>query len=108
VLESTFGSIEEFKRDSTQMDFPVGWVAMDSWATSTRIREVHAPVLLLHGTSDDFVRPEFSKLVYDNANEPKRLILVEGATHGRVPEVLGDGVYVSTITEWVNSRIPAR
>jgi fermentation-respiration switch protein FrsA (DUF1100 family) len=106
LLESTFGSIEEFKSDSTGMDFPAGWVAKDSWATSTRIRNVHVPVLLLHGTADDFVRPEFSKLVYENANEPKRLILVDGATHGRVPEVMGEA-YVSTVTEWVNSAIPA-
>jgi hypothetical protein len=107
VLESTFGSIEEFTRDSTQMDFPAGWVAGDSWATSTRIRNVHAAVLLLHGVNDDFVRPEFSMRVYENANEPKRLLLVDGARHGDIAEVMGEAAYASTITEWVDSRLPA-
>jgi hypothetical protein len=106
VLESTFGSIEEFKRDSTGMDFPAGWVAEDRWDTSTRIRSIHVPLLLLHGTADDFVRPEFSKLVYDNAHEPKKLVLVEGGTHGRLPEQMGDA-YVPTVSDWVNSGIEA-
>ncbi len=107
VLESTFGSIEEFARDSTQMDLPAGWVAEDSWATSTRIRNVHAPVLLLHGGSDDFVRPEFSMRVYENANEPKRLLVVEGARHGNIAEEMGEAAYASTITAWVDARLPA-
>jgi len=91
VLESTFGSIDEFVSDSTQMDLPAGWVAEDSWATSTRIRNVHAAVLLLHGRSDDFVRPEFSMR----------------ARHGDIPEVMGEAAYASTVTGWVDSSLPS-
>jgi len=106
MLESAFGSIEEFKTDSSQMDFPAGYVALDSWATSERIKNVTAPVLLMHGLADDFVRPEFSQKIYDNAHDPKKLVLVEGAVHGNVPEVLGDQ-YPTLVQDFVNQYVPA-
>ncbi len=89
VLESAFASIHEFEMDSTQLAMPSEFIAADTWATSERIREVHVPVLMLHGLDDDFVRPEFSKTLYANANEPKGLILVPGADHGSVPQTMG-------------------
>ena len=105
MLESTFASLEGFTQDSTKMDLPGGYVAKDGWATTDRIRDVHAPVLFLHGLDDDFVRPEFSKKLYENANDPKQLVLVPGGTHGLVPEAMGEDNYVTLITGFVDPRL---
>ena len=104
ILESTFGSIEEFKTDSTQLDFPATFVMKDTWATSTRIKDIHAPLLMLHGLADDFVRPEFSKAVFANANEPKQLVLVDGAGHGDVPEKLG-AAFTTTVNGFIQAHV---
>lgn len=40
------------------------------------------PVLLVHGTGDDFVPCEMTKEAYAACNSPKELLLVEGAGHG--------------------------
>ncbi len=40
------------------------------------------PVLIVHGTGDDFVPCEMSKQGYSSCNSPKQLLLVEGAPHG--------------------------
>jgi uncharacterized protein len=106
VLESGFASVEEFKRDSTQMDFPQSFISKDGWNTSTRIKNVHAPLLLMHGLADDFVRPEFSQLLFDNANDPKKLVMVEGADHGNIPVVMG-AKYGETIKEFIAPHVPA-
>jgi uncharacterized protein len=89
ILEASFASIQEFVRDSTAVDLPSPFVMRDTWKTADRISLVHAPVLFLHGTKDDFVRAEFSELLFERANEPKRLELVEGAEHN-VADYLGD------------------
>ena len=43
--------------------------------------DIHAPVLLLHGSRDRAIRPEHSKRILAALAGPKRRILVEGADH---------------------------
>lgn len=105
VLESGFASIEEMTQDSSDMDLPFSFVAKDSWSTSTRLRGMHVPVLLMHGTADDYVRPEFSQTLYANANHPKKLVLVEGAVHGNVPRVMGFELFQKTLLDFAKPHL---
>jgi uncharacterized protein len=106
ILESAFASAEEFKLDATRMDFPIGWLVTPQWDNVERIKQVEAPVLLLHGLADDYVRPEFSQKIYDAANEPKKLVMVEDADHGDVPDKMGPEEYARVIHEWVVAHLP--
>jgi hypothetical protein len=90
VLESPFSSVQGLVRDSSNMDLPGGFFAEGSWDTEGRVRSLQGvPLLLLHGTADDFIRPEFSEHLYSVAREPKQLVLVEGAHHDNVPQQMG-------------------
>jgi len=51
------------------------------------IKRVHVPILIVHGKNDSFIKSDYSKLLYDAANEPKRLLLIDGAEHNNVWEV---------------------
>jgi hypothetical protein len=53
------------------------------------IKRVHVPILIVHGKNDSFIKSDYSKLLYDAANEPKRLLLIDGAEHNNVWEVGG-------------------
>jgi hypothetical protein len=90
LLESPFSSVQGLVRDSSNMDLPAAFLAEGSWDTEGRVRALQGvPLLLLHGTADDFVRPEFSERLYSVAHEPKQLVWVEGADHDNVPQRLG-------------------
>jgi fermentation-respiration switch protein FrsA (DUF1100 family) len=90
ILESPFSSVQGLVRDSSNMDLPAGFLSEGSWDTEGRVRALQGvPLLLLHGTADDFVRPEFSERLYSVAHEPKQLVWVEGADHDNVPQRLG-------------------
>lgn len=68
--------------------------------TLSRIRELKAPLLLIHGSNDDVVLPEDSKLALDNAPGPKKLVLMDGAEHS-----FGEQYYpriVEEIDQWLN------
>jgi len=105
ILESAFASIHDFETDSSGMDFPVDFISKCKWATVDRIRNVHVPVLLVHGLADDFVRPEFSKKIYANANDPKQLTLVDRAQHSDIPETMGADHYASLMHDFIGSYI---
>ncbi|HEY8206227.1 MAG TPA: alpha/beta hydrolase [Myxococcaceae bacterium] len=105
IVESAFASIQELEGDSTLMDFPDDYVAADSWSSSIRIKSI-SRVLILHGLADDFVRPEFSRGLYERAQEPKALVLVPGADHGNVAPTMGTPNYADTIHAWTDLLIP--
>lgn len=105
ILESAFASIHDFETDSSGMDFPVGFIATATWPTVDRVKNIHVPILLVHGLADEFVRPEFSQKIYANANEPKQLELVEKAMHGDIPEVMGPANYTALIQTFVAGHL---
>lgn len=76
------------KRDvpnSTEVrEFRVPWahvVDRDQFDVINEVANVHVPIAMLAGGEDDTILPEEVKELYDNANEPKKYILVEGVDH---------------------------
>ena len=61
--------LSEIKRDMEDFE-PKRW-----------IEALRKPVLFVHGTNDDIVPFESSKIMYDIASEPKYFIQVEGGHH---------------------------
>ena len=52
-------------------------------STIDAVRESRYPILFLHGTGDTFVPYEMTKRAFDACTAPKRMILVDGAEHGK-------------------------
>ncbi|MDE2954321.1 MAG: alpha/beta hydrolase, partial [Gemmatimonadota bacterium] len=46
-----------------------------------RASQISAPYLLVHGTEDDVVPIEDSQTIFEQANEPKELVTLNGADH---------------------------
>jgi dipeptidyl aminopeptidase/acylaminoacyl peptidase len=45
------------------------------------VRNVRKPILFIHGTDDTRIRTEYSKVLYENANQPKELLLIHKGDH---------------------------
>ncbi|MBU4246589.1 MAG: alpha/beta fold hydrolase, partial [Nanoarchaeota archaeon] len=45
------------------------------------ISKINAPLLVIHGTADDRVNISSSKELTEKANEPKKLVIINGADH---------------------------
>ena len=45
------------------------------------LRETNRPILIIHGSSDKLVPPSQARALYENANQPKNILMVEGADH---------------------------
>jgi uncharacterized protein len=60
------------------------------------------PLLLIHGTTDGILPHRSSELIYERAQEPKRLMLFEGADH----RLTGKGEELfALVDEWLATRI---
>lgn len=63
-----------------------GWLPLEPLITQRfdagrRIADVGSPVLVVHGASDQLIRPELGQALFDRARSPKQFILVSGGTH---------------------------
>ncbi len=57
--------------------------------TLAKIRDVHAPLLIIHGDHDSFAPYAMGRALFDAANEPKSFWAVEGADHIDILQVAG-------------------
>ncbi len=54
-----------------------------------RIRDIHVPLLIIHGTDDEIVPIELGRKLFERANSPKRFEALEGAGHNNISMVAG-------------------
>ncbi len=57
-------------------------IRFNSKGAKDAVKNTDIPILLIHGTSDDFVPSQMSRMIYENAKPYKELHLFEGAGHG--------------------------
>ena len=82
VLESAFVSAFRVLTKVTLLPF-------DRFDNLRHIRQVRAPILVIHGTEDEVIPVSHGRRLYDAAGRPKQALWVEGAHHNDVPLVAG-------------------
>jgi fermentation-respiration switch protein FrsA (DUF1100 family) len=80
----------------------VSIVPFDKFPNYKDIRNVHCPVLIIHGTVDSVIGFYHGKELYELANEPKSHLWVDSANHNDVEEVAGDA-YIKAIQSFAAS-----
>ncbi len=84
VTEAALANGQAFVEDSTGTSLPATVVTTLELDNIGRIPQVDAPKLFMHGAQDDYIRAEFSELLYEAADAPKQLWLAPNADHGDV------------------------
>ncbi len=86
ILESPFASL---RRMAGQVVPVLGPILAHGFDTERRIREVHVPLLVIHGDADEIVPFQQGRAVYESANQPKSFWRVRGAGHNDLLPVAG-------------------
>ncbi|MEX0350399.1 MAG: alpha/beta hydrolase [Paracoccaceae bacterium] len=63
---------------------PVSLLMKDQFASRDRIGDVEAPVFIMHGTADDVIPVAHGEALFAYANDPRSLMIAEGADHGNL------------------------
>lgn len=80
VLEAPLTSTVDVGR-RTYFFLPLGLLMTDKFANIEHVKDVNAPVLVIHGEQDSVIPVQMGKDVYAAANEPKKLELFPEADH---------------------------
>jgi uncharacterized protein len=85
VLESTFTSVSEMTH--------LSGLVTQRLDLLEKVQRLTLPVLIVHGAEDDLVPPDMAKRLYEAAQGPKRLLMVEGAGHRWVAFRARDSIF---------------
>jgi hypothetical protein len=67
----------------------VSILPFDRFNNLQKIKKVHCPVLIIHGTDDSVINVRHGRALFAAANEPKQAFWVEGANHNDVGAIAG-------------------
>ncbi len=105
ILESPFTSIDDAARAIWYLRiYPVGLMLRTHFANLSKISSVHAPVLIVSGTSDALTPSRMAEEIFARGNDPKQLYLVPGAGHDDLVEV-GGSALTERLREFISDRL---
>jgi fermentation-respiration switch protein FrsA (DUF1100 family) len=102
ILESTFKSIPSVARILLPMIPADGIFKSERYESIERIGSIRVPILVVHGTVDELIPLAEGQDLFEKANPPKDLYLVEGAGHNNVSYVAG-AEYGRRLRQWLDS-----
>lgn len=100
VLDSPYSSAVDVAAAHYWM-LPVRRLLLDRYRTDLAIRNVHIPILILHGDEDYIVPINLARQLFDLANEPKTFMTVSSAGH----LVLETPGVFRRVREWIDASV---
>ncbi len=81
IVEGSFTSIADVFSTMKWGWLPLGPLITQRFDAASRLEKVKAPLLVVHGSNDNLIKPDLGRALYEKAKQPKRFVLVEGGTH---------------------------
>ena len=101
IIESTFTSVAALVADGAYAPLPVSFVADSRWDSLAKIKTITSPLLLFHGTDDQYVQFRYGEELVAAHPGSHRFVPVPGANHTGVPDTLGHESYRAQITAFL-------
>ena len=99
ILETPFPSVAAVAR-RLFYGFPVHQLLRARFDLASRLKEIHTPVLVVHGDRDTTIPFALGWAVYEAANEPKEFYRIPGADHNDT-YVVGGESYFQRLLEFI-------
>jgi uncharacterized protein len=100
IVQSSFTSLRAMARRMFRLPL-IEYAAKSRFDSIDKIRNVHAPILIVHGTRDEVVPFAMGQQLFAAAPEPKGFYSIDGAGHNNLMEVGGEG-YLECLRRFVD------
>jgi len=98
IVESTFTSIADVVSGFKWGWLPFGALITQRFEAINTVKDIGAPLLVVHGTADSLINPTLGRKLYDAATVPKLFVLVEGGSHHNTNSI-GEAQYRAALTQ---------
>jgi len=101
ILESAFTTAKDMAKEIMPF-IPAHLIIKSKFDSFSKIKNIHVPLLVIHGNEDDTIPFELGKKLFEAANEPKYFYEIPGASHNDTYGV-GGSEYFRRIGEFLKS-----
>ncbi|MDQ6620831.1 MAG: alpha/beta hydrolase [Pseudomonadota bacterium] len=98
IVESSFTSLADVAAAMSYEWLPMGLILSQKFDSVSKMSQVRMPVLIVHGANDTYVPSRLSETLFAAAPAPKKLVVVQGASHNNSMWV-GDAEYRGALSE---------
>ena len=98
ILESAFTSFADVARSAGFWAGVLAGFNNERFASVDKIGQIHAPLLMLHGSQDHTVPIELGEKLFAQANAPKQWTRIEGGGHSDLNSVAHDQYQAALVT----------
>ncbi|NKI92856.1 alpha/beta fold hydrolase [Rhizobacter sp. SG703] len=98
IVEGSFTSIPDVVSTFRWGWLPVGPLITQRFDAASRVADIGSPLLVVHGSDDTLIQPALGRALFERAREPKRFMLIEGASHHNTND-LGQPQYREAVAE---------
>lgn len=81
LVEGTFTSIPDVVSSYKWGWLPLGPLITQRFEAIERVKNIGSPLLVVHGSEDNTIKPELGRKLFEAATGQKRFVLVEGGSH---------------------------
>ncbi len=81
LVEGTFTSIPDVVSSYKLGWLPLGPLITQRFEAVERVGKIGSPLLVVHGSEDNTIKPELGRKLFEAATGQKRFVLVEGGSH---------------------------
>ena len=105
MVEGTFTSIADVVSSFRWGWLPVGPLITQRFDSVDKVAQIGSPLLVVHGTADKLIPPELGQRLFAAAQEPKRLLLIDGGTHHNT-QALAQSQYRKALKDFFHTQRP--
>ena len=97
IVEGSFTSLPDVVGGTKWGWLPVSMLMTQRFEAVKHVAEIGSPLLVVHGSEDNLIKPELGRRLYEAAHGPKEFVLVEGGSHHNTI-ALGQAQYRQAMT----------
>lgn len=107
ILESAFTSFKDVAREAGFVAGLAAYASKERFASDQKIGDVHAPLLMIHGSLDTTIPMVLGSSLFDAANMPKEWHGIEGGSHSDLQQV-GKAEYQALLKNFINRYLATK
>jgi len=104
ILESAFTSFDGLANEAGFFGRLLASFNHERFASIEKITQVHAPLLMIHGSADDTIPVRLGQQLFAAANQPKLWVLIDGGGHSDLHHI-GNAQYQMTLRSFRNQYV---
>lgn len=103
IIEAPLASVQNLTEESFILNIDKDFMTSLEFNNAEKIKDVHQPLMWIHGSEDKYIKISNGQLIYNNHNGvSKQAHIAQNAEHSNIPETFGLDNYLDRVLNFIS------